>query len=232
MYAFGVYSSRQTAYAPSMSVYACTFRGTIDSGTIGEIFSHSLGIESSASPAAVAQALHDEWVTLWGTAATGLGTFFTPQIEYTEATAAQVLDPMVPDLGAAAHSAFTPPLAGRAVGDMLPSQCAVAISLTAGTRPDGRPFRGRFYLPNPHEEALDLDGLLPTATTSNLATMFKDFFDRLNAAGHYVSVWSRTTEDLVNPVSLVRVGNRVDTIRSRRNRYPEVYSSQAVAGPA
>lgn len=214
-----------------MTVYACTFRGTIDTAAIGEIFSHSLGIESSASAAAVAQALHDAWVTTWGTAATGLGTFFTPQITYTDCTAAQVIDPMVPDLGAAAHSPFTPPLAGRATGDMLPSQCSVAVSLTAGTRPDGRPFKGRFYLPTPHETALDASGLIPSATTANLATMFKTLFETLNSAGHIVSVWSRTTEDLVNAVNLVRVGNRVDTTRSRRNRQPEVYSSQAVIGP-
>lgn len=214
-----------------MSVYACTLRGTIATATVGEIFSHSLGIESASPAATVAQALHDAWVSTWGTAATGLGTIFTNAITYTEATAAQVLDPMVPDLGAAAHSAFAPPLAGRATGDMLPSQIAVAISLTAGTRPDGRPFKGRFYLPTPHEAFLDVNGLIPSATTANLALMFKQFFEVLNTAGHYVSIWSRTTEDLVNPVNLVRVGNRVDTIRSRRNRFPEVYSSQAVIGP-
>lgn len=214
-----------------MSVYACSLRGTISTSAIGEIFSHSLGIESASSAAAVAQALHDHWATIWGTAATGLGTIFTPKVTYTEATAAAVLDPMVPELGAAAHSAFSPPLAGRATGDSLPSQTAIAISLTAGNRPDGRPFKGRFYLPTPHESFLDADGLIPSVTTANLASMFKQFFELMNTSGHYVSVWSRTTEDLVNPVNLVRVGNRVDTIRSRRNRFPEVYASEAVIGP-
>lgn len=214
-----------------MAVYACKFRGTINTAQLGEEFTHTLGIDSAASETVVAQALHDEWESTWGTAATGLGTIFTSHVTYTEATAAKVLDPMVPDLGAAAHSAFTPPLAGRATGDMLPSQCSVAISLTAGNRPDGRPFKGRFYLPVPHESFLDVNGLIPAATTANLALLFKTFFEALNTAGHYVSVWSRTTEDLVNPVNLVRVGNRVDTIRSRRNRFPEVYAQQAVIGP-
>lgn len=214
-----------------MTVYACTLRGTINSAALGEIFTHSLGVESSASTQAVAEAIKAAWTTLWGTAATGIGTMFMPTVTYTEATAAQVIDPMVPNLGAAFHAAFTPPLAGRATGKSLPSQIAVAISLTAGNRPDGRPFKGRFYLPPPAESAIDTNGMLPTATTGSLATGFKTFFETLNTAGHYVSVWSRTTEDLVNVVNLVRVGNKVDTIRTRRNAQPEVYSSQAIVGP-
>lgn len=214
-----------------MSVYACTLRGTINTATLGEIFSHSLGVESSASAQVVATAIHDAWITLWGTAATGIGTMFMPTVTYTEATAAPVLDPLVPNLGAAYHAAFSPPLAGRATGKSLPSQVAVAVSLTAGNRPDGRPFKGRFYLPCPAESAIDTNGMLPTATTANLAIGVKDFFEDLNQAGHYVSVWSRTTADLVNAVNLVRVGNKVDTIRTRRNALPEVYSSQAVIGP-
>lgn len=214
-----------------MTVYHCTLRGTIDSGTVGEIFSHSLGIESGFTTDVVAQAVHDTWITLWGSDALGIGTFFTPQITYTEVTAAQVIDPMVPDLGAAVHKAFVPPLTGRAVGNMLPSQCSVAVSLTAGTRPDGRPFKGRFYLPTPHVAALDPSGLLPSASTTNLAIMLRDWLDSLTSLGHYPSVWSRTVDDLVNPVTLVRVGNRVDTIRSRRNRFPETYASEALAGP-
>lgn len=214
-----------------MTVYACTLRGTINTATLGEIFSHSLGIESSGSSQTVAEAVRAGWTTLWGTAATGIGTMFMPGVTYTEATAAAVLDPMVPNLGAAHHAAFTPPLAGRATGKSLPSQVAVAVSLTAGNRPDGRPFKGRFYLPSPSESAIDADGMLPLATTANLASGFKTFFETLNTAGHYVSVWSRTTADLVNVVNLVRVGNKVDTIRTRRNAQPEVYASQAVIGP-
>lgn len=214
-----------------MTVYACTLRGTINTATLGEIFSHSLGVESSANAQTVATAIHDAWATLWGTAATGIGTMFMPTVTYTEATAAPVLDPLVPDLGAAYHAAFTPPLAGRATGKSLPSQVAVCVSFTAGNRPDGRPFKGRFYLPCPAETAIDTNGMLPTATTQNLAIGVKDFCEDLNQAGHYVSVWSRTTAGLTNVVNLVRVGNKVDTIRTRRNAQPEVYSSQAVIGP-
>lgn len=214
-----------------MSVYYCALRGTIHTAALGEIFSHSLGVESSASAQVVATAVHDAWITLWGTAATGIGTMFTSTVTYTEATAAPVLDPMIPDLGAAWHAAFSPALVGRGTGKSLPSQCAVAVSLTAGNRADGRPFKGRFYLPPPDDTTTDVNGMLPQATADNLAVGFKDFFEDLNQAGHYVSVWSRTTDGLVNPVNLVRVGNKIDTIRSRRNAQPEAYGAQAVIGP-
>lgn len=36
-----------------------------------------------------------------------LNTMFNDEVVYTEATAAQVLDPMVPDLGAAYHAPFS-----------------------------------------------------------------------------------------------------------------------------
>lgn len=211
-----------------MPVYATTFRGTINSATVGEIFSHSHGVESAAGAQVVAEAMRTHWTTAWGV----LSSFFGAEIKYEEATAASVLDPMVPDLGAAWHAAFSPALAGTAIDNsILPSQNAIAVSLTAGNRPDGRPFKGRFYLPPPHQDLVDANGLLSSAQTLSIANGIKGYMDAMNAAGHVVTVWSRTTEDLVNPVNQVRVGNKLDTIRSRRNAQPEVYSTVAIVGP-
>lgn len=214
-----------------MPVYHTTLRGTIQTASLGEIFSHSLGIQSSGPEMAVATAIRDAWITAWGTAATGLGTFHPAPVTYTEATAAKILDPTVPDLGAAAHVAFNPPLVGRGSTSMLPSQCAVAVSLTAGNRPDGRPFKGRFYLPPPSSGQAMTDGTIGSSNRDAVCVIIKNFLETLMQAGHWPSVWSRVDEDLVGVVNQVRVGNQVDTIRSRRNRYPEVYSVQAVAGP-
>lgn len=216
-----------------MAVYHTTYRGMIQTGTLGEIFSHSHGIQSSASELVVAQALHDAWLVVWGTVSGELGSLFPVGVTYNEVTCAKVLDPTVPDLGAAAHVPFNPPLAGHGTsGGMLPSQCAIAVSLTAGVRPDGRPLKGRFYLPAPHQATVDSDGTLSSTETSLVATKFKTYFETLTAAGHIPSIWSRTDEDLVGIIDQVRCGNKVDTIRSRRNRYPEVYSVQAVVGPS
>lgn len=211
-----------------MAVYHTSFRGTIATATVGEIFSHSHGIESGASAQAVAEAMRTSWQTAW----VGLSSFFGPQVQYTEATAAQVLDPTIPNLGAAWHASFEPPLTGTALDPtILPSQNAVAVSLTAGNRPDGRPFKGRFYLPPPHQDLIDADGFLSPTTTLNIANAIKGYLESLNAAGHVCSVWSRTEEDLVGWITQVRVGNKVDTIRTRRNAQPEVYATVAILGP-
>lgn len=211
-----------------MAVFHTTFRGTIASATVGEIFTHSHGVQSASSTQVVSEAMRTHWTNAWGV----LSSFFGSQVTYDEATAAQVIDPMVPDLGAAWHTPFTPPLAGTALDPtILPSQNAIAVSLNAGLRPDGRPYKGRFYLPPPNQDLLDANGMMSSAQTLSIANGIKGYFDAMNAAGHVVSVWSRTTEDLVGVVTQVRVGNKVDTIRSRRNAQPEIYSSVAILGP-
>lgn len=210
-----------------MTVYHTTYRGSIQAGTANEIFSHSHGIESAAPEATVAAAMKTAWTTAWGTT-TNLGTFFPPGVQYLEVTVARVIDPMVPDLGAAHHELFVPPLQGRGTGGMLPPQNAVAVSLTAGIRPNGKPFKGRFYLPVPAFNATVTDGSISNAGAATIADLLKTYCETLNAAGHVVSIWSRTVEDLVNKVTQIRIGNRVDTIRSRRNAVPEVYETRAI----
>lgn len=211
-----------------MAVFHATFKGQIASATVGEIFTHSHGVQSAGTPQAISEAMRTHWTTAWGV----LSSFFGDEITYDETTCAQVIDPMVPDLGAAWHTPFSPPLAGTGLaGNILPSQNAIAVSLTAGNRPDGRPFKGRFYLPTPHQDVIDANGMLSSAQTLSIANGIKGYMDAMNAAGHVVSVWSRTTEDLVGTVATVRVGNKIDTIRSRRNAQPEIYSTVAIVGP-
>jgi hypothetical protein len=214
-----------------VTVYYTTLRGTLATGTLSEIFSHSLGIISSATAATVAQAVRDTWQTAWTAGASPLQTLFAPGVVYVEATAAQVLDPMVPDLGAAEHSQFSPSLPGTGLVGMLPSQNALAVSLTAGLRPNGTPFKGRFYLPPISSGAIVTDGLLNPSLQVSVADAMESWLNALSALQHYPAVWSRTVEDLVNPVSQVRVGNKLDTIRSRRNALPETYEVRAVIGP-
>lgn len=215
-----------------MVLFHTTLRGTIASGTVGEIFTHSMGVEAGGSAETVANAIRDEWMTCWGDGATGLGTAFNGLVTYTEATAAQVIDPLVPDLGAAHHALFTPPLVGSNPDPaILPSQNALVVSLTAGNRPDGRPFRGRFYLPPLHATAAENDGLLLTTYTDGIAVLIKDYLERLFQRQMWPVVWSRVEAGLINNVTQVRVGNRIDTMRSRRNRFPEVYSVEPVTGP-
>lgn len=206
-----------------MTVYHTTLRGTIGSGAAADIFSHSLGIESVSDAQTVGNAIRDSWVTAWSGGGAGIDQHYNASTKYVEVTVAAVLDPMVPDLAAATHVPFTTPLPGLGIQETLPQQDAIAVSLTAGLRPNGTPFRGRFYLPAPQTLVVAGDGLLDPAVQQAILTSVSGHLTRLKALGHVPSVWSRTVEDLVNPVNLVRVGNKIDTIRRRRNALPETY---------
>lgn len=211
-----------------MTIYHTTLRGRVGTGQAADIFTHSLGIDSQAAPSAVANAIRDSWIQVWQAGGGGLDQHYNASTVYEEVTVAAVLDPMVPDLAAAFHVPFTPELPGLGVQETLPQQSAIAVSLTAGLRPNGVPFRGRFYLPAPQTLVVAGDGLLDPTIQQQILTLMSGHFSRLNAAGHAPCIWSRTVEDLANHVDLVRVGNKIDTIRRRRNALPETYVSAVV----
>jgi hypothetical protein len=211
-----------------MTVYHTTLRGVMGEGASVDNFSHSLGIVSNADAATVAQAIHESWYTVMQQASLGLDSDYNASTQWTDVTVAQVLDPMVPDLSAATHAAFNPPIPGLGIAITLPQQTALAVSLKAGVRPNGTAFRGRFYLPAMQTTAVIGAGLLDPAIQQKVANAITGHFSRLTAQGHVPSIWSRTVEDLVQPIDEIRVGNKFDTIRRRRNDLPETYVSAAI----
>jgi hypothetical protein len=209
--------------------YLCTLRGKLSTATLNEIFVHSLCITSSATAPVVAAMVMASWATEWNAAGTSISTVFpSGGLTYNEATAAEILGQEVTgELGPAAHVPFSPELSGSTGGNSLPSQTALVVSLTGGTRPNGAPMKGRFYLPPPHAGTLTTDGTLATAHQAKVAAGVMRFINTLNSAGHKVSIWSRTY-GTVNPVTSIRVGNKFDTVRSRRNKLPETYDLRAI----
>lgn len=208
-------------------------RGTITTSNWSEIFSHSLAIQSAASADAVAGQMRTQWSNIWGTGASGIGNIFPTPVVYTEVTVAQILavsGDTVPTVGAAVHAPFTPPLPGRSPAAMLPPQNAIAVSLTGGAKANGAPHKGRFYLPVPATDHVLTDGKLNTVDRDLLATNLLAFFDVLTQNGIYPSIWSKKYEELAL-VSTLRVGDRIDTVRRRRNAHVEAYAVEAVPGP-
>lgn len=202
-----------------MTNYLTTYRGTLASATVGEIFVHTLAVTSTLNQAAVATAVRDAWQTAWN-AASGLKSAHPNQVKYTEATAATILDLSKGDLSAATHASFSPQPVGGGVS-MTPTQLAVCISLVGGPRANGTPYRGRFYLPPP-----DYSYLEPTSGKFSSAYHFTDgvkaFMDLLSIAGILPCVWSRSAS-VLSPVVNIKVGDRPDTIRRRRNSAGETY---------
>ena len=205
------------------------FRGTIDN--VDDIFSHSLAVDSFESdPVVVADTIRDMWVDVV-TGTNGIEGGLSQTVTYTEVTAAEILDLNLGTLAAAYHSEFaTPPEGAGAPG---PAQVSMCVSLTAGTRPNGTPIKGRFYLPTAASGITSTDGLFAQGATQGYATRLGQFLDDLNAAGFVPCVWSRALGILStvgvggDASSGLRIGRTPDTIRTRRNSLPEEYLTPA-----
>lgn len=130
-------------------------------------------------------------------------------------------------IGTSAVYTLTTPLAGGA-SSMLPPQCAFAVTMRANIL--GRRGRGRIYLPALGSNVLAADATVPPATQTNIRTAFVTFLNALqNLPGTpdwvpMVVVMSAGQTTGVRP-SQVRTGQRVDTIRSRREQVPELYTT-------
>lgn len=131
-------------------------------------------------------------------------------------------------VGAGPLATYAVNQAGNAPWVGLPYQCALAVSL--GAQGDTRRAKGRFYLPLPCTPAGDVTNTIPLASQNSIADSVKTLFDTLNDA---VSPTDRVVVasgiDGNHEVTTIRVGNVVDTIRSRRNQTPEVYQLRAIA---
>lgn len=211
-----------------MTDYYCTLRGSLTQSGVSDIFQQSIAIQSNGNAEAVATALGSSWRTAWNNVTNNITGMYTPGVSYSEATAAQILNlgPTDPQVAAAYHHQLIPPIAGTSgASGVLPPQCAVAVSLWGGTRTNGSRIKGRFYMPPPAVAATTAGGVLSPVYQGALLDAMTEFLSSLGTAGHMPMVWSRTEAKLTGLTKL-RIGSRVDTIRSRRNAMPETYSEE------
>jgi len=115
-----------------------------------------------------------------------------------------------------------------------PNQVALAVSLRTVTN-IGRATKGRFYLPVPGHNVQTDGKIIPAEVVATAATS-KTFLDALNtklAADITQTIRLQIMSDIGSGVSRVvtsvRVGDVIDTIRSRRNALTETYSSATLA---
>lgn len=109
------------------------------------------------------------------------------------------------------------------------NQAALVVTLETGV-PRGLANRGRLYLPLPRA-AVGSTGRITSSLVSGMATQMRDLLDDLNgiATTSRVCVASGVREGAIRPVTSVRVGDVIDTMRSRRAQVGEFYSSAALA---
>jgi len=200
-----------------------TMQGTLSTAALKEIFVYTLTVNNTtAAPSSVvATNVQAAFKTAWTATTTFKNHFGTPVI-WTDTTAAAILGNTNGDLAAAAHVPFSPTLAG--VGSSSsPSQNAICVSFSGGAKANGTPYRGRHYLPPPALASLDTNGLMSSTVTDTIRSFYQSWFNNMLAGNLVPVIWSRSTGQF-QTINQIRVGNKVDTIRSRRNELPETYS--------
>ncbi len=137
------------------------------------------------------------------------------------------IDALGKTIGTGSTFTFTtkPTGAGTAA---LPAQSAVAVSTRANIV--GRTGRGRFYVPALSDAILSNDGTISGTPAVNLKAAAKAYIDAMQGIGGTLSLWqplnvitSAGKASAVRPVE-VRIGDLVDTIRSRRAQVEETYT--------
>lgn len=141
------------------------------------------------------------------------------------------IDTLGKTIGTASTYAFTTALQGVGTSS-LPAQTALAVSSRANIV--GRTGRGRFYVPALSDSLLASDGSVGGTPGNTILTATKTFIDSAQGVigglslyrGLYM-VTSGGKATGVRPVE-IRVGNLMDTIRSRRAQVEESYTVQTL----
>ena len=140
------------------------------------------------------------------------------------------IDPSGNFAGKASVYSFTTPLAGTGTS-VAPPQVACALSFRAPVM--GRRGRGRMYLPAVTGSQIVSDGTVAstmrTTVIGHLATLVNDLQNvpGLSTYLPILSVLSPGSTTAVRPSEL-RIGDRWDTQKRRRQQVPEAYTVQAL----
>lgn len=133
-------------------------------------------------------------------------------------------------VGTASTYTFTTPLAGTGT-TLLPPQVAVALTMRANIV--GRKGRGRIYLPALPQSIVGSNGNLSGTPVTAISAAFKTLIDDLQSLPGItvniplVVVTSAGALTAVRPAE-IRIGDKFDTIKSRRAQQDEVYTSTSL----
>lgn len=218
--------TRGTIYTPGVCGDAVLDQGTASGthGTLTKTFTARMGPIGSPQNfdgGAQVDCAEDLWTFM-----NAVKAYQAPAFKWTHVK----LCPIAADGHAIGHSAvyqFTTPLAGTG-STGVPPQVAAAVSLYAPLI--GRRGRGRIYVPMNGGALFDTDGLMGSTARTTLSGALVTLVGNLeNLPGSplyqpQVAIMSAGVATAVCPVS-VRIGNRYDTMRSRRQQSPETYTA-------
>lgn len=223
-----------------MTVYYVTFHGTLETGTIDEQFIWGIAIDRAGDIAEGGEeSLAVDCEEALDLFITTTGGQLSSSAKYTQIRVAEVLDltpePGTPSLAPAHRRDLVPVRSFNGSAEMLPPQCAVAVSLIAGRYPSGPSkgavMRGRFYLPGLEVEIGNYTsaGTLSDNVRDKIADGAQAFVQHLDQAleNQAVQVWSRSV-GVTQTVEEVRVGRIIDTQRRRRGMLKEDYAIRSI----
>lgn len=191
------------------------FRHTISGTFPGERWSFTYHTEGVLS---VGDAEAANAAAITGAYSNGFATITTGNVVTTLSATASI-DPLTDKQTTRAETVLS--LSGTDIGEVLPAQCATAISIV--TAQATRSGRGRFYLP-PLAVSTVAAGRLSAGALTNLQTAFTNFFDVLETAGLQIVVRNRTLHQSTVVID-AKVGDVIDTQRRRRNKLVEAFTA-------
>lgn len=108
----------------------------------------------------------------------------------------------------------TTSITGSVIGDALPAEVALVVSLRTALA--NRTGRGRFYLPQPALPILDEDGNVATAAQNAIVAALTTAWTAANSAGENPVVYSRTAR-ATRAITSFDVGDILDVQTRRTN---------------
>ncbi len=175
---------------------------------------HATGVKTLADRQTLAEASRAAWATHLGPRIRGYCHLTETKVAQLGSNGKYSADPAINTTATAASGSST-------VG--IVPQAAVAVSLVTATR--GPRGRGRFYLPAPLGGIITTSGLMDATDTTGHVNAAKAFLDAINVALGTDRVVIANIAGALPVVTGVRVGRRMDVIRSRAAQLPEQYTS-------
>jgi hypothetical protein len=182
----------------------------------GKQYSTHMDLELTGVTPPTIAAVGSAWKSWWDT---GLGNGNQAQDYFANSISlAEVKLRRIKPLSAVIDSYTTGlPIAGTNAGDPGPPNTSLLVSVR--TASVGRSFRGRMYLPQPHEGVVQADQLISAADAQDFADGILGLVDLLTTVDYEAVVFSPTLNE-GTPITQVKVDRRIRSQRKRQVRTP------------
>jgi len=178
-------------------------RGTFDNGEVWFNRFAAQRTDGGADPQDVVDALNAMYSDIYSTS-------ISSHTQAVGATYQQLSGP-------GAVEATWPVLTGDDLADLLPTECAIRLSLSTASGVRGGPFLAGWSV-----NAVDADGQLVDGIAGDVVGFYAAFYASAVAAD-WIPAIERPTASTLNLINRARVGETFDVIRKRRNALAEAY---------